>query len=163
MNAVSKCAQALVDELGFPQALPLGLCLPHPLTARKVHQPQLGAPHIPCDSNRILTYTILYISLYIHCMLLFLRQGICTQPLPIHQSDLLRVVVSQPLQGCVQTPCVKLAIWRLLHISVASQPCSVPGVKLKGCLPQLTAPATATQLSTTTLALTLSCDINNSS
>lgn len=50
MDAVSECAQALVDELSLPEALPLGLSLPHPLTTGKIHKPQLRAPYIPCKS-----------------------------------------------------------------------------------------------------------------
>ena len=48
MNAVPESTQALVDELGFPEALPLGLSLTHPLTPRQIHQPQLGPPDVPC-------------------------------------------------------------------------------------------------------------------
>ena len=48
MNAIPESTQALVDELGFPEPLPLGLSLTHPLTPCQIHQPQLGPPHIPC-------------------------------------------------------------------------------------------------------------------
>lgn len=51
MNAVPQGTQALVDELRLPEALPLGLRLAHPLTARQVHKPQLGPPHIPCPHS----------------------------------------------------------------------------------------------------------------
>jgi len=54
MDAVSKGTQALVDELGFPEALPLGLSLAHPLTPCQIHQPQLGPPHIPCTYTNTL-------------------------------------------------------------------------------------------------------------
>ena len=48
MDTVPESTQALVDELGFPEPLPLGLSLTHPLTPCQIHQPQLGPPHIPC-------------------------------------------------------------------------------------------------------------------
>lgn len=48
VDGVPQGTQALVDELGFPEALPLGLRPAHPLTARQIHKPQLGPPHIPC-------------------------------------------------------------------------------------------------------------------
>lgn len=51
VDAVPQGTQALVDELGLPQPLPLGICLAHPLTPGQVHQPQLAAPHIPCTSG----------------------------------------------------------------------------------------------------------------
>ena len=61
MDAVPQGTQALVDELGLPQAFPLGLSLTHPLAACQVHQPQLGPPYIPCACTDTHIHTCMHI------------------------------------------------------------------------------------------------------